>query len=176
MKRKQAFTLIELVIVMVLLGIVAAVGFISLDSLPNQNLYAAAEKVAADLRYAKNLALSSSQWHGVKFDTWDEEYEVYVTDGSTDTVIKKPEDPSQNFAVDLPAEFQDVEIDSVTGISDKIEFSPLGVPYDDKNGSPFASTFTVELNYGGGWFGCGGSSPSIYVRVAPETGRVYVEW
>lgn len=211
MKRCRAWTLIELVMVIAILGIVSVVAFINISSYRTHHLYAAAERVADDLRYAKNLALTTTKWHGVLFFEAEvgliepgkrgaayafgpppptptttvttttlpsgvppssltlgvNQYAIFETDGTTDTIIKKPEDPDQDYVVDLSADYQGVNITSVD-IDDigRVEFSPLGVPYTDKNASPISSTGIITLSSGGA---------SVTVRIAPESGRIYVQ-
>ncbi len=164
MRCHRAFTLIELVMVIVLLSIVSVVAFISITSYQSQHLYAAAERVAGDLRYAKNLALTSTKWHGVSFDVAGDTYSLYETDGAVDTNIKDLQDPGEDFIVDLSDDYQGVTISSVDiDGGSQVEFSPLGVPYTDKTGSAIASIGIITL------------SNDVTVRIAPETGRVYIE-
>ncbi|MFC1571385.1 Tfp pilus assembly protein FimT/FimU [Candidatus Margulisiibacteriota bacterium] len=167
MKSQRAFTLIELVMVIALLGILAVASFVAIGSFQSQHLNAAAERVAADLRYAKNLALTKTVWHGVIYNTGTEVYEIYQTDGTTDTLIKKPEDLNQDFSVDLDNDYDGVGISSADIDSgSKVEFDPYGVPFTDKNGNAITSVGIITLSGGGS---------SVTVRIAPETGRVYIQ-
>lgn len=160
----RGFTLIELVMVLALLSIVAVVAFVAIGSFQTHHLYAAAEKVAGDLRYAKNLALTSTKWHGVSFNVDADTYSLYETDGITDTAIKKPEDPGQDFIVDLSDDYSGVSISSVDiDGGTKVEFDPYGAPWTDKTGSAIAAVGIITL------------SDDVTVRIAPETGRIYIE-
>lgn len=158
--------MIELVMVIVLLGIIAVTSFVVIRSYQTHHLYAAAERIAADLRYAKNLALTTTKWHGASFNLLTDTYQLYETDGATDTVIEKPEDPAEGFVVDLANEYRGVGISSVNiDGGNKVEFSPLGIPYTDRNGSAIASTATITLSSGGS---------SVRVQIAPQSGRIYI--
>lgn len=53
---QHGFTLVELVIVIVVLGILAAVGIMNLPSPAELSLPSQAEKLASDIRYAQTLA------------------------------------------------------------------------------------------------------------------------
>ncbi|MFA6548526.1 MAG: GspH/FimT family pseudopilin [Candidatus Margulisiibacteriota bacterium] len=163
----KGHTLIELIIIMVLLSILSITSFIALNSYRAQYLRAAAERLVSDLNYAKNYALSSTQWTGMAFQvTPNNTYSVYTTDGVADVTIKSPQDPGRDFAVSVPADYPGVEIDSVNiGGGSKVEFSPLGVPYPDKSSAALAATGTIVLSKSGS---------TITVDIAPETGRVYI--
>ena len=166
--RARGFTLIELVMVMVLLSVVSVVAFISLGSYKSHHLSAAAEKVAVDLRYAKNLALSSTTWHGVSFQSDPTNtYNLYETDGSTDTNIKGLLDASQDFIANIKDDYAGVVISSVNiSGGSKVEFDPHGVPYNDKAGAVLASNGVITLSLG---------SSSLTVQIASETGRIYIQ-
>jgi len=161
----KGFTLIELVMVIVILGIVSVVGFIAISSYQTQHLYAAAERIAGDLRYAKNLALTSTKWHGVAFDAGNNTYRLYETDGEIDTAIKSPINPSTDYVVDLSDDYKGVtmsDVDIDDGI--QVEFSPLGVPYTDKKtGNAILSVGIITL------------SDDVTIRIAVETGRVSIQ-
>ena len=156
--------MIELIMVIVLLSIVAVVAFISIASFQTHHLYAAAEKVAGDLRYAKNLALTSTKWHGVYFNVAGDTYRLYETDGTVDTNLLDLQDPGQDFIVDLSDDYQGVTISSVNiDGGTKVEFDPYGVPWTDKTGSATASIGAITL------------SDNVTVLIAPETGRIYIQ-
>jgi len=169
--RARGFTLIELVMVMVLLSIVSVVAYISLGSYKSHHLSAAAEKVAVDLRYAKNLALSSTKWHGVAFPVNPANtYNIYETDGTTDdTNIKSLLDPSQDFIVNISDDFGGVTISNVDifGVR-QVEFSPLGEPYTDKTdpAPDIDDTGEITLTIG---------DSSLTVEISRETGRIYIQ-
>lgn len=175
MRHFTGHTLIELVMVTALLGIIAFVAFISITSYKTHHLYAAAERLANDLRYAKNLALTSARWHGVSFS--GSTYTLYETDGATDTNIKNPAKPAEDYVVNLLADYDDVSISALVNLSgSKIEFSPSGVPYNDKNGSALAAAGSVLLAGVGAGGGCAcGNVALLSVNIAAQTGRIYIQ-
>ncbi len=65
--KHRAFTIVELVLVLGVVSVVTAVGFITLDPYKGIKLNAAAQKVQTDIKYAKSLAMSVVKWHGVEF-------------------------------------------------------------------------------------------------------------
>jgi len=162
---RKGFTLIELFMAVVILGIISVGSFIAIYSFRGQNLQAAAERVAADLRFARGLALSGNKWIGVAFFIEPaNSYFLYETDGTTDTALKDPTDPGKNYQINLANDYEQVLLTSVVagGVS-KIEFSPLGVPYLDKSGSSLGSVAVITLSNG---------NSQTTVQVEPETGRV----
>ena len=166
--KKKGFTLVELITVITVMIILVAVGFITLDPYKAVKLDAAAKKVAMDLRYAQNLALSTVKWLGISFEADPlNTYTVYQTDGMIDSVIENPSELGKDFIVDLFDYFGGVKISNVNfGGGNKIEFNPLGVPYDDKNGSTLTEEAVVALSYRG---------LAKEIRITPNTGRVYIQ-
>ncbi|MEA3492766.1 MAG: prepilin-type N-terminal cleavage/methylation domain-containing protein [Candidatus Margulisiibacteriota bacterium] len=162
---RKAFSLIELIVVLGLIVVLAGVSMIALGSLGPVRVDAAAKRLAADLKYAQNLALTTSKWYGVSFEADPVNlYTIYITDGVTDTVIKDPSALQNDFSIDISNEYSGVIIDSVYfDGGNKIEFHPLGYPYDDKNGSPLVNTGTVSVEFGG---------TTKTVIIIPNTGKI----
>lgn len=160
--RRKAFVLIELVAVMVILGVLSASSVIIISNLISGiQLSAAADRLAADIRYAQGLANAEGRRHGVVFSISPQNcYAVYTTTGT----VENPGKPGNPFVVDLGADFStsiaSVEING----GSKVEFNPLGAPYD-ANGSALLQEAAISLNKGG-------SAKSV--RITPRTGRVYI--
>ncbi len=163
--KKRGFTIIEVVVVMVIMGILAFFAFLAINPYREVKLDAAAKKVAADLLFAKNLALSTSKWYGVSFEADPvNTYRVYLKEDSTDIPVEDPSQLGKDFVVDLHDYYSGVRIASASiGGGNKVEFHPLGTPYNYKGGSAIASTGEVTLNYGG-------YTKTIYIM--PRTGRI----
>lgn len=163
---KKAFSLVELVIIIVLMAILMFTGYAGISSYQTQRLRAAAERVASDLRYAQNLAITSTAWQGAAFQvTPANSYNLYETDGVTDTNLKKPEDRNQDFIVNLASEYQGVTITSVNiGGGNKVEFSPYGVPFTDRNGAAIAAAGYLVLS---------GNGLTVTTYISPESGRIF---
>lgn len=71
-----AFTLIELMIVIVIIGIAAAMAIPMVSSAASFQIRSAANLVAADLEYAKSMAISRGRPYKVVFDSSTESYQV----------------------------------------------------------------------------------------------------
>ncbi|MFH1826670.1 MAG: prepilin-type N-terminal cleavage/methylation domain-containing protein [bacterium] len=167
LKTKKAYTLIELVAVMTLIAIIAVVGFVALRSYRHQYLRAAGHRLVNDLKYARNLALTSGVWHGVSCEVSSQAYTVYATNGTVDTVLSKPSAPGQDFIVSLVDDYNGVSFDSVDfSGGNKVEFSPYGVPYTDVLGLAFTTTAEVCLS---------ADTYGLTIKVEPETGRILIE-
>ena len=82
-----AFTLIELIVVIVIISIAAAMVVPMMSSAGDIQLRSAANKLAADLEYAKSMAISRGQTYTVVFDTTEDSYQI---EDSSDTVITHP--------------------------------------------------------------------------------------
>lgn len=169
MRKRQAFTVIELVITIIVVAIISTSAYVSIsNSQKSLKLRAAAEKIAFDLGYTRNLALSAAKWYGISFAANPTNtYTIYETDGATDTTIVNPARRGEPFVVDISADFNNTIIQScdLAGGS-KIEFSPLGVPYDDKAGTALATTGEVVVSYSG---------MTRTIRVDANTARIIVQ-
>ena len=62
---RRAFTLIELIVVIVIMAIAAVLAVPMMSSAADMQLQAAANMLAADIEYAKNLAVSRQKNHAV---------------------------------------------------------------------------------------------------------------
>lgn len=162
---RQGFTLIELVIVIVIMGIMAVSVITSGTSKGSVRLNAACYKLAADLRYAQEMAMAEQVRFGISFDTDDESYFAYrVSTGMKALDPQTRDDLEVEF--DEMREFNDIVISSID-FSDAIEFGSMGEPYDG-NGVALSSEGIVTLQTADGVY-------SMTVRIEPVTGKVTVQ-
>lgn len=159
------FTMIEVLIVVVILAIAAAVAVPMMSSAGSTQVRAAASMVAADLEYAKSMAISRGQNYSVVFDEANETYQI---EDQTGTVIQHPVKKGFNYMVDFPNDSRlnrvvivDADFDGTSTVS----FDYLGSPYD--GGSPAA-----PLNSGVITLQAGGVTKTISVE--PVTGFITV--
>jgi prepilin-type N-terminal cleavage/methylation domain-containing protein len=125
------FTLIEILIVVVIIAIAAMIVVPMMSSAASLQIRAAANMVAADLEYAKSMAISRGQYYSVVFDKDAETYEVRDQSCS---VIQHPVKKGFNYIVDFQNDSRldrvgIVDADFDSDPSQTITFDYLGNPY-----------------------------------------------
>lgn len=159
-KYRLGFTLVEVLIVVVILGIAGAIVVPNMLQGGRLGLQAAVRMVIADAVYAQNEAIGHQTIRRIRFDLDNNRY--YITDGSGTTLNaswKAGADEGENFFVDFDHDqrFQNVKLDTVDFAgTDTLEFDALGSP---KSGG------TVELSTG---------TFRFRITVAPFTGQITV--
>jgi type II secretion system protein H len=150
------FTLIEMMIVVVIIGIAAAMAVPMISSGASFQVRSAANLVAADLEYAKSMAISRGQPYKVVFDATDESYQIK---DSADTAIAPP---GRKNIVRFGSGGQLTEVAIVSA-----SFGGTGTVTFDYLGSPqsLTSEGVVTLQAGG---------ITKTVRVEPVTGFISV--
>lgn len=145
----RGFTLIETVIIMVVVGILAAVVFLRGNPFDTIKLDSATRKVAADIRYAQKLAITTQQRSAIALN--DTGYSVYE-DITTLKLAKSPGDPcstdaSYNFVVDFTqnrcSSYERVRLVFSVAI---IAFNSLGMPVNSRGEALSTQTVTVTFN------------------------------
>jgi prepilin-type N-terminal cleavage/methylation domain-containing protein len=138
--RSRAFTLAEIIVVIVILGIASAIVIPRLGTHNDLTVAAAARQLTADLLYAQNLAISTQTMHVVRFDTANNQYTLlkYVSP-STETILTHPltqQTYVQKFGVAKSAMVQVVLSSAVFNGLDSgyqnitaVGFDELGTPY-----------------------------------------------
>lgn len=124
------FTVIELVIVVVIVAIAAMVAIPLMTSAAGFQVRSAANIIAADLEYAKTIAISRGQSFSVVFDKTTESYRIEDEGGA---IIAHPVKKGFDYVIDFrndsrlsKVDIEDVDFDT-TG---EIIFDYLGSPYN----------------------------------------------
>lgn len=154
--------------VMVVAGALAVFAAVAIwGAVTSFRIDAAATKVISDLRYAQHLARTYNGWYGVKFAVDPaNHYDVYSTDGSTDDDVPNPANTAEDLQIDVEDEYGvTISAVNIEG-GDKVEFHPLGTPYDDMLGSKLSSTGTITLMLEGN---------TRIIEVVPNTGKAQLQ-
>jgi prepilin-type N-terminal cleavage/methylation domain-containing protein len=132
---KTGFTLIEAIMVMVIAVILAAVVAVRWSPFDTIKLNSATRKVAADIRYAQKVAISTQARAAIEFTGTG--YNVYQNYASI-ILAPSPGDPCSdsggNFIVDFSASrcsnYSGVTV-TTTLTNNVVQFNSLGTPLDD---------------------------------------------
>ena len=127
------FTLIEILVVVVILGIAAAIVVPAIGSRSDLKATSAARMIMADLIYAQNRSISQQKKHYVRFDKAAQQYEVLEQITPSAVLIKHPVEAS-DFVVKLGADgakpIQDVTFETADFDNKAIlAFDELGTPH-----------------------------------------------
>lgn len=161
-KDEKGFTLIELVLLVVIVAILAAVVNLGLGSLGSNKPNSAARRLASDLRFAQQLSLTKHNRHGIIFTATS--YSVFQNDNTVDLVPRNPSGGSP-FTVSMAGDFAGITIDATALTNSIVRFETNGKPSEGAVPAPLAAsrqvTFTDTAS---------GSSKSI--TITQETGKI----
>jgi prepilin-type N-terminal cleavage/methylation domain-containing protein len=169
--RRNGFTLVELIIVVVILSIAALIAVPMVSNAADIQVRAAANKIAADLDYAKNLAITHQGRYYIIFFEANESYEIR---DPSNVVIDHPVNPGP-FAVDFSADgrlsrvnIASADFDSGSSVSNVVTFDYLGSPYSGSGtASPLLTgQITLQDKQTGNF--------KLYVNIEPVTGYVTI--
>ena len=158
------FTLIEILIVVVVIGIAAMIAVPMMSSAASMQIRSAANMIAADLEYAKSTAISRGQNYSVVFDPDGNSYQIQGPSGVIDHPVKKGFQYIVNFQSDSRLSRVDiVDADFDPGSSQTITFDYLGSP--SNGGGISLSSGVITLQAGG---------ITKTVQVEPVTGYISI--
>ena len=129
-RRFRAYTLIEVLIVVAILGVVSAAVIPSMLTAGSMGVQAAARVIVSDILYAQNEAIAQQATHKVVFDAASESYQVVDENGNA-LSVGWMNGKVNNYVVDFTKDkrFTDVEIIAVDfGGTNEVEFDDLGGP------------------------------------------------
>jgi len=155
---RSAYTLVEVLIVVTIIGIAGAVVVPQMLSAGSLGIQAAARMVIADMLYAQNDAISQQNVRTVVFYPEEDRYVLQDEEGNR-LDVKWRTGGGEDYEVDFQSDqrFQGVDIVSASfGDNATLEFDDMGAPAD-------GGQVVLELN-----------DTRYKVDVAPFTGRVTV--
>jgi prepilin-type N-terminal cleavage/methylation domain-containing protein len=159
----SGFTLIEVLIIVAIIAIAAMVVVPIVSSAATMQIRSAANMIAADLEYAKSMAISRGQNFSVVFDKTTESYCIKDQTGS---IIAHPVKKGFGYIVDFRNDGRLNKVDIVDADFDStsvIKFDYLGSPYNG-GGNPL-NRGVINLQAGG---------TTIMVTVEPVTGFISI--
>lgn len=153
----HGFTLIELAITLVVMGIIATIIFVKWPSFTTISLNAQAESLANDIRYAQNLAMTKSECYWLVKDS-DHSYQIknssgpiILPSGRSRASFDKEVSFLGNFA-NLP--------------NNLVAFGKKGIPYVDSGlERKLEEIATITLT---------GNGSIVSIQIHPETGWVTI--
>lgn len=171
--KQTGFSLIEMLLVISVMAILAGLVIPNSNPTIHDQLQATAQIMAADLAYARSLAVTHASRYQVEFDTSENRYVITHSganpslDELPDSPYRNPDDLPEEHAVDLdslPHMGPTVEIAAAAEIGstpemvDTVEFGPLG--------ETTAGGYTVV------WLAAGTDSSKRYIMlyINPVTG------
>lgn len=152
--RIAGFSLFELVLVLMIVGVLAAYAMPRLADAPEVTLSATSARLAATIRYAQSLAMSRGQRHRVAFTATS-----YQVAGAGGAAIVQPLTASSAPISVAPATLGGYDPPLAGGY---VEFDTRGRPYVGA-ATPLVGSATITITSGGA---------SASVTVAAETGYV----
>ncbi len=87
---RAAFTLVEMVIVLGVVAVLAAIIVPSLNTAGGQSLESVARRLAADIRLARSMAVQTGSDWSVQFDVANDSYEVLHTGSGSVPTLRNP--------------------------------------------------------------------------------------
>ncbi len=129
----SGFTMVEIVIVIVIIAIAALVAVPMMSSAASLQIRSAANMIAADLEYAKSMAISRGQKYSVVFDKDADSYRI---EDSLGNVIQHPVKKGFTYVIDFQNESKLNRVDISIAVFDTdqtVVFDCLGSP--DSGGS-----------------------------------------
>lgn len=158
----RAFTIIEILIVVVLLAIAGMMVVPMMSSAASIQIESAANIVAADLEYAKSMAISRQKIYAVVFNKSTESYQIEDPNGVIDHPVKKGFKYVVNFSSDSRLNRVDI-FDADFDGTNTVQFDYLGSPHNSSNGALNSGVISLQA-----------AGITKTIRVEPVTGYISI--
>jgi len=158
----RGFTIVELIIVVAIIAIAAMIAVPMISSASSVQLRSAANMIAADLEYAKSMAISRQRMYAVVFNEAAESYQIEDANEVIDHPVKKGFKYVVDFSNDSRLDKVNI-VDADFDTTNEIKFDYLGSPYNG-GGNPLNSG-TIDLRAGG---------TTATISVEPITGFISI--
>jgi prepilin-type N-terminal cleavage/methylation domain-containing protein len=161
---ERGYTIMELVIVIVIIGVLAGVASSGLLDQPRFRLDVTRKRIQTDLAYAREIAIQMHEPVSAKFNVAGNSYQIYVS--STGSPLTDPLNRSQNLSFSINGQSNSAGVAlsaaSIAG-TPGLRFNSWGSPTDSSGATQATSTGNIILTSG---------SYTDTVRVEPKTGFV----
>lgn len=172
-RAQRGYTLLELMVVLVLMGIAAALVVPNVGGSESIRVQTAVRSIAADIMYTQSDALAYQSRRAIVFDPADNSYWIAEVSGDElefdRDAMYKIDGPDQRFLVDL---------DRVSGNSAQLisaDFDEAEVLVFDELGGPVQGLDSDAPSAGGSIIVGADDGTAFRLNVEPYTGRVTVE-
>ncbi|NIA16938.1 MAG: hypothetical protein GWO86_01190 [Planctomycetes bacterium] len=158
------FSLVELIIIVVILMIAAMIAVPVITSAESFQIRSTANMIAADLEYAKQMAIGRGGFYSVVFDETNESYQIINQSGD---VVAHPVKIGQSYSVDLTSDSRTNSVDIVDVDFDStstVKFDCLGSPYNGSGTSLAVGKITLRAG-----------DDEMTVSVEPVTGHISIQ-
>ncbi|MFA5239932.1 MAG: GspH/FimT family pseudopilin [Phycisphaerae bacterium] len=163
-KAGDGFTLAEVLLVVLIIAIAAMIAVPMIGSSADMQIRSAANMIAADLEYAKSMAIGRQKNYSVVFNPAGGYYEVHDPNGIIEHPVKKGFDYKVDFSSN--SRLNNVVIDSADfDSSNTITFDYLGSPYSGSGISNPLNGGTISIRAG---------NFTMNINVEPVTGFISI--
>lgn len=157
--RHAGFTLIEMVVMLILIGILAVAFVPRAPSQGSLTFAGQVQQLASDIRYVQTLSMTRGQRYCLNFTSSG--YSMTTSNCSTSAGVEHPAGAS------FPITLSGVTLAGSGLPGSLVTFSTKGEPYSDAAATtPLSGTPYIALSGDGG---------TGYVCITPVTGRVFVD-
>jgi len=162
-RKQEGFTIIEIMIVVVIIVIAAMMAIPLAGSAASIQIRSAANMIAADLEYAKSMAISRQKIYAVVFDESADSYQIEDPNGIIDHPVKKGFKYVVNFRSDSRLSKVDIASADLDG-TNEIKFDYLGSPYNGDSDPLNNGVITLQTG-----------EMVTMVNIEPVTGFISIE-
>lgn len=160
---RHAYTLVEVLIVVVLLGIATALVVPNLGSTDVLRIQSTVRAIVADINFAQSDALARQQGRAIIFDQQTNNYVILEVNGAT---LNPVDDTISRVDLNNARKFRDSHIESVN-------FDGSNVLVFDEMGGPVSAPSSTTPSAGGNLV-ISGAGSRFRISVEAYTGRVTV--